>query len=155
MLVLALILLALVIVMVVASFTGGTDEVIVEFANVTITTSVGGVFVTGVLAGIVALLSLLALKISIQRIRHRNREVRELRRRAEQAAPPAAEPGRGAATTRTEAESDRAELTTAEASRSAAAPDRPSRESATDDPSRPAEAPRTADRDTTRDDERP
>jgi uncharacterized membrane protein len=155
MLALALILLALVVVMVIASFTGGTDQVIIEFANVTITTSVGGVFVTGVLAGVVALLSLVALKISIQRIRHRNREVRELRRRAEQAAPPAAEPSRGEAATRTEDEPGQAELTTAGASRPAPAPDRPSREPATDDPTRPAEAPRPTERDTTRDDERP
>lgn len=84
---LSLVVLALVAVMVVASFLGGTDEVIIEFANVTITTSVGGVFVAGVLAGVVALVSIVALKISIQRLRQRNREVRELRRRAELAAP--------------------------------------------------------------------
>jgi uncharacterized membrane protein YciS (DUF1049 family) len=87
MLVLAIILLALVATMVVASFVGTSEEVVIEFANVTITSSVGGVFVTGVVAGLVALASLVALKVSISRRRQHNKEVRELRRRAEMAAP--------------------------------------------------------------------
>lgn len=87
MLALAIILLALVAVMVVASFVGSSDDVVVEFANVTITSSVGGVFATGVVAGLVALASLVAVKVSISRRRQHNKEVRELRRRAEMATP--------------------------------------------------------------------
>lgn len=87
MLVLAIILLALVAVLVVASFVGTSEEVVIEFANVTVTSSVGGVFVTGVVAGLVALASLVALKMSISRHRQHNKEVRELRRRAEMASP--------------------------------------------------------------------
>ncbi len=86
MLALAIILLAIVAVLIVASFTGTSEEVVIEFANVTITSSVGGVFVAGVAAGLVALASIVALKMSISRRRRHNREVRELRRRAELAA---------------------------------------------------------------------
>lgn len=87
MLVLSIILLAIVGALVVVSFVGTSEEVVIEFANVTITSSVGGVFVTGVAAGLVAFASAAALKMSINRQRQRSKEVRELRRRAEQAAP--------------------------------------------------------------------
>lgn len=110
MLALSIILLVIVAALVVASFVGGTDEVIVELGNVTITTSVGGVFVSGVLAGVLGLISLLALKISIQRMSQRTKEVQELRRRAGLAAPA------GGRTTEPEgnAESRPRELTTDE-----------------------------------------
>lgn len=98
---LAIILLAIVAVLVVASFVGTSEQVVIEFANVTITSSVGGVFVTGVIAGLVALASLVALKVSISRRRQHNKEVRELRRRAERAAP-------ATTTTGPDIESDRA-----------------------------------------------
>ena len=112
MLVLAIILLALVAALVVASFIGASEEVVIELANVTVTSSVGGVFVTGVVAGLVALASLVAVKVSISRRRQHQKEVRELRRRAEMAAPattttsPAVEPDRssGDAATRDDAE---------------------------------------------------
>jgi uncharacterized membrane protein YciS (DUF1049 family) len=133
---LSLVVLALVAVMVVASFLGGTDEVIIEFANVTITTSVGGVFVAGVLAGVVALISIVALKISIQRLRQRNREVRELRRRAELAAP-----ARPAA--------DRPESDAGQRAREPAGAETSASDTVADGRTRPA-----SDRETTGDDER-
>lgn len=124
---LSLVLLVLVAVMVVASFAGGTDEVIIEFANVTVTTSVGGVFVAGVLAGVVALVSIVALKISIQRLRQRNREVRELRRRAELAAPA------GAGQSESDADQRPRERAAADASASDTAADVATRQTGDDD----------------------
>jgi uncharacterized membrane protein YciS (DUF1049 family) len=82
MLALALVVLALVAVLVVASFVGSSEEVVVEFLNVTITTSVGGIFVAGFVAGLVALAALYSVRTSVRRIRKRQQEVRELRQRA-------------------------------------------------------------------------
>ena len=87
MLALALVLLALVVVLVVASFVGSSEEVVIEFLNITITTSVGGVFLSGVVAGLIALASIFALRISLRRRSGRRKEVEELRRRAELAGP--------------------------------------------------------------------
>lgn len=83
MLALALVVLALVAVLVVASFVGSSEEVVVEFLNVTITTSVGGIFVAGFVAGLIALAALYSVRTSVRRIRKRQQEVRELRQRAE------------------------------------------------------------------------
>ena len=85
MLALALVLLVLVAVLVVASFVGSSEEAVVEFLNVTITTSVGGVFVAGFVAGLIALASLYLIRTSLRRIQKRRQEVQELRQRAEQA----------------------------------------------------------------------
>jgi uncharacterized membrane protein YciS (DUF1049 family) len=90
MLALALVLLALVAVLVVASFVGSSEEVVVEFLNVTITTSVGGIFVAGFVAGLVALAALYSVRTSMRRIRSRRQEVNELRQRADAAGTPAA-----------------------------------------------------------------
>ena len=90
MLALALVLLVVVAMLVVASFVGSSEEVVVEFLNVAITTSVGGVFVSGFVAGLVALASLYSIRTSVRRIQKRRSEVEELRRQAEQAAPPGA-----------------------------------------------------------------
>jgi uncharacterized membrane protein YciS (DUF1049 family) len=97
MLALALVLLVLVAILVVASFVGSSEEVVVEFLNVTITTSVGGVFVAGFVAGLIALASVYSIRTSVRRIQKRRSEVRELRWQAEQAAPARAETGREAA----------------------------------------------------------
>ncbi len=80
MLALAIVVLALVIFLVVVSFVGTSEEVVIDFANVTITASAGEVFVSGVAAGLVALASLVALKISLRGLWNRRKEVRELRR---------------------------------------------------------------------------
>lgn len=80
MLALAIVLIALVIFLVVVSFTGTSQEVVIDVVNVTITASVGQVFVAGVAAGLVALASLVALKISLRGLWNRRKEVRELRR---------------------------------------------------------------------------
>lgn len=93
MLALALVVLALVAVLVVASFVGSSEEVVVEFLNVTITTSVGGIFVAGFVAGLVALAALYSVRTSVRRIRKRQQEVRELRQRAEGAGTPATTTG--------------------------------------------------------------
>jgi uncharacterized membrane protein YciS (DUF1049 family) len=91
MLALALVLLVLVAMLVVASFVGSSEEVVIEFLNVTVTTSVGGVFVGGFVAGLIALASLFSIRTSVRRIQQRRSEVRELRWQAEQAAPARAE----------------------------------------------------------------
>ncbi|NIR61985.1 MAG: hypothetical protein GWO02_22125, partial [Gammaproteobacteria bacterium] len=75
---LAIVVLALVIFLVVVSFVGTSEEVVIDFANVTITASAGEVFVSGVAAGLVALASLVALKISLRGLWNRRKEVREL-----------------------------------------------------------------------------
>jgi len=93
MLALALLLLFIVAVLVVVSFVGSSDEVVIEFLNVTVTTSVGEVFVTGFVAGLVTLAALVAIWTSVRRIRKRREEVRELRRRAERTAPATADIG--------------------------------------------------------------
>lgn len=80
--VLAIVLLVLVMLLVVISFVGSTDEILLEFWNVTVTTSVAGVFLTGVVAGLVTLAAVLMLRISVRRANKRRREVRELRERA-------------------------------------------------------------------------
>jgi uncharacterized membrane protein YciS (DUF1049 family) len=100
MLALALVLLVLVAILVVASFVGSSEEVVVEFLNVTITTSVGGVFVAGFVAGLIALASLYSIRNSVRRIQKRRSEVRELRWQAEQTAPARAEADRDAAADR-------------------------------------------------------
>lgn len=82
MLALAIVLLLLVVLLVVASFAGSSEELVIEFLNVTITTSVGGVFVTGVVCGLIALASVLALRRSWRHHQARAEEVRELRRLA-------------------------------------------------------------------------
>lgn len=82
MLALAIVLLLIVVLLVVASFAGSSEELVIEFLNVTITTSVGGVFVTGVVCGLVALASVLALRRSWRHHQARTEEVRELRRLA-------------------------------------------------------------------------
>jgi uncharacterized membrane protein len=97
MLALALVLLALIALLVVASFAGSSEEVVIEFLNVTVTSSVGGVFVAGVITGLVALASVAVVKVSWRQIRRRNQEVHELRRRADQAAAPVAPPEPAAA----------------------------------------------------------
>lgn len=97
MLALALVLLVLVAMLVLASFVGSSEEVVVEFLNVTITTSVGGVFVAGFVAGLIALASLYSIRTSVRRIQKRRSEVRELRWQAEQAAPARAETSRDTA----------------------------------------------------------
>lgn len=91
MLALALVLLVLVAMLVLASFVGSSEEVVIEFLNVTITMSVGGVFVAGFVAGLIALASLYSIRTSVRRIQQRRSEVRELRWQAEQAAPARAE----------------------------------------------------------------
>jgi hypothetical protein len=87
MLALAIVLLAVVVLLVVAAFVGSSEEIVIDFLNVTITTSVGGVFVGGVVAGLVALASLVALRRSLRGRWKRSKEVRELRRKAEAATP--------------------------------------------------------------------
>ena len=114
MLALGLVLLALVVVLVVASFVGSSEEVVIEFLNVTITMSVGGVFVAGFVAGLIALASLYSIRTSVRRIQQRRSEVRELRWQAEQAAPARAETDRDAAV-----EKDRARRADAESTTSA------------------------------------
>lgn len=96
MLALSLVLLAIVVLLVVASFVGSSESVVIEFLNATITTSVGGVFVSGFVAGLVALLAFYSAWTSLRRIQHRRTEVRELRRRAgyeDQAPATASDPG--------------------------------------------------------------
>ena len=87
MLALALVLLAVVAVLVVASFVGSSEEVVIEFLNITITTSVGAVFVSGFVAGLIALAALYAIRTSVRRSQRRRDEVRELRRQAERPTP--------------------------------------------------------------------
>jgi uncharacterized integral membrane protein len=87
MLALALALLAIVALLVIASFAGSSDEIVIEFLNVTVTASVGGVFVAGVISGLVALASVLTARVSWRRRRKRNKEIQELRRRAAQTTP--------------------------------------------------------------------
>ena len=82
MLALAVVLLLVVAVLVIASFAGSSEELVIEFLNVTITTSVGGIFLTGVGCGLVALASALALRRSWRLRQARAEEVRELRRLA-------------------------------------------------------------------------
>jgi hypothetical protein len=82
MLALAIVLLVIVLLLVVVSFAGSSEELVIDFLNVTITTSVGGVFVAGVVSGLIALASALALRRSWRRRQARADEVRELRRLA-------------------------------------------------------------------------
>lgn len=82
MLALAIVLLLIIALLVVASFAGSSEELVIDFLNVTITTSVGGVFVAGVVCGLIALASALALRRSWRLHQARTEEVRELRRLA-------------------------------------------------------------------------
>ena len=93
MLALAIVLLALVAALVVASFVGSSEEVVLEFLNVSITTSAGGVFVVGFVAGLVTLASLYLIRTSLRRSQKRRKELSELRRQAALAAPTTPEPG--------------------------------------------------------------
>jgi uncharacterized membrane protein YciS (DUF1049 family) len=133
MLALALVLLVLVAMLVLASFVGSSEEVVVEFLNVTITTSVGGVFVAGFVAGLIALASLYSIRTSVRRIQKRRGEVRELRWQAEQAAPARAETSRDpAAATDRDRRAD-TESTTSE-SGATGAPDEPAGAQGRDEP---------------------
>lgn len=82
MLALAIVLLLVVGILVIVSFAGSSEEIVIEFLNVTITTSVGGVFVSGVVCGLIALASMLGLRRSWRLNQARAEEVRELRRLA-------------------------------------------------------------------------
>lgn len=107
MLALAIVLLLVVVLLVVASFAGSSEEIIIEFLNVTITTSVGGVFVSGVVCGLIALASALAVRRSWRIRQARTEEVRELRRLAGVPDPRETEPATPAGTAHALGESGR------------------------------------------------
>jgi uncharacterized membrane protein YciS (DUF1049 family) len=129
MLALALVLLALVILLVVASFVGSSEEVVIEFLNVTVTTSVGGVFVAGFVAGLIALASMFSLRVSSRRLRKRRKEVRELRQQAERSGMQPAAPG--TTDTRT-AEPEQPAIDSPEATPGPASRDEPDRDDQAD-----------------------
>jgi hypothetical protein len=109
MLALAIVLLVIVLLLVVVSFAGSSEELVIDFLNVTITTSVGGVFVAGVVCGLIALASALALRRSWRRRQARADEVRELRRLAGVPDPDEHEPG---GDTKTDAPSQASSIST-------------------------------------------
>lgn len=108
MLALAIVLLLVVVLLVVVSFAGSSEELIIEFLNVTITTSVGGVFVSGVVCGLITLASTLAVRRSWRIRQARDEEVRELRRLAGVPDPRETEPAAPAGTAHALGESDKA-----------------------------------------------
>jgi uncharacterized membrane protein len=82
MILIALLLLAAAIALVVAALLGQSADVTVDFFDVSIATNTAEVFLAGVLTGVIALFSLVLLRMSLRRSRQRREEVRELRRRA-------------------------------------------------------------------------
>jgi uncharacterized membrane protein YciS (DUF1049 family) len=82
--VLALILLAIAIFLVVVAFSGRGDQVDIDVFDFNIDTTVTEVFIAGVVTGIIALASLVLLRVSLRRSWQRRREVRDLRRQAQQ-----------------------------------------------------------------------
>jgi hypothetical protein len=83
--VIALVLLALAIVAVVGAVTADADAVNVDIFGRSIDTTVTEVFLAGVLTGLVALASIVLLRIAARRSWQRRQEVRELRQRAQRA----------------------------------------------------------------------
>jgi uncharacterized integral membrane protein len=86
--VIALIFLALVIFAVVAAVTADADAVSVDIFGTNIDTTVIEIFLAGVLTGLLALASIVLLRIAMRRSWQRRQEVRELRRQAQRTPTP-------------------------------------------------------------------
>ena len=86
--VIAVLMLALVIVAVVAAVTADADAVSVDIFGRNIDTTVTEVFLAGVITGLVALASIVVMRIAMRRSWLRRQEVRALRQRAQQAPAP-------------------------------------------------------------------
>jgi uncharacterized integral membrane protein len=88
MIVIALIFLALVIVAVVAAVTADAEAVSVDIFGTNLDTTVIEIFLAGVLTGLLALASIVILRIAMRRSWQRRQEVRELRRQAQRTPAP-------------------------------------------------------------------
>jgi uncharacterized integral membrane protein len=81
MLVVALVLFAVAVVLAVAVLVAGAEPVEFDVFNVTVDTTLGMVFVAGLIAGLALLAAVAALIVGTRRMRTRRREVRSLRRK--------------------------------------------------------------------------
>ena len=86
--VIAIIFLALVIFAVVAAVTADADAVSVDIFGRNIDTTVIEIFLAGVLTGLLALASIVLLRMAVRRSWLRRQEVRELRRQAQRTPAP-------------------------------------------------------------------
>ena len=86
--VIALILLALVIFAVVAAVSADAEAVSVDIFGTNLDTTVIEIFLAGVLTGLLALASIVILRIAMRRSWLRRKEVRELRRQAQRTPAP-------------------------------------------------------------------
>ncbi|PSL00410.1 hypothetical protein CLV30_11670 [Haloactinopolyspora alba] len=92
MILLALLLLAVTVVVVVAVVLDGSGSVAVDVFGLEFDTTVWGVFVAGVVTGLVALAGLAALAAGVRRIRARREEIVQLRRKVAEQEQEQAEP---------------------------------------------------------------
>lgn len=74
-------LLVVAAVVVVAAVATGSDAVAVEVFNVDLELTIWGVFVAGVVTGLVVLAGIAALVVGVRQVRARRHEVEELRRK--------------------------------------------------------------------------
>jgi uncharacterized integral membrane protein len=81
MLVVALVLFAVAVVLAVAVLMAGAEPVEFDVFNVTVDTTLGIVFVAGLVAGLALLAAVAAMIAGTRRMRTRRREVRSLRRK--------------------------------------------------------------------------
>jgi uncharacterized integral membrane protein len=81
MLVVALVLFAVAVVLAVAVLVAGAEPVEFDVFNVTVDTTLGIVFLAGVIAGFALLAAIAAMIAGTRRVRTRRREVRSLRRK--------------------------------------------------------------------------
>jgi uncharacterized integral membrane protein len=81
MLVVALLLFAVAVVLTVAVLVAGAEPVEFDVFDVTVDTTIGIVFLAGVIAGLALLAAVAAVIASTRRVRTRRREVRGLRRK--------------------------------------------------------------------------
>ena len=79
--VVALVLLAVAVAFTVAALVAGSESVTFDMFDRTVETTVGIVFLTGVVAGLALLAGIVAVLVGTKRARARRREVRELRRK--------------------------------------------------------------------------
>lgn len=79
--VVALVLLAVAVVFTVAALVAGSESVTFDLLDRTVETTVGIVFLAGVVAGLALLAGIAAALVGTKRARARRREMRELRRK--------------------------------------------------------------------------
>lgn len=85
--VLALLLLTVAILLIVAAVVEGSDPMAVEVFDLDLDTTIWGVFVAGIAAGLIALAGLTALRVGIQQTRARRREIKYLRQKVAEQEP--------------------------------------------------------------------